>query len=94
MQRGEIFQVSRVWAGIEPVLYSLIDLKGDAVPGRFYRQVLRPAPNGKDPNFNFEIEQVLDSRGTGSNKEYLVKFMFYPDKFNEWIPAKNITGKV
>jgi len=63
------------------------------VPGRFYRPQLKPAPDAKDPNFEFEVEEILDTRGTGRRKEYLVKYMFYPAKFNQWIPATNMVQK-
>lgn len=93
LQRGEIFQISRISAGIRPELYELVDLKNDKVPGRFYRQVLRPAPDAKDPDFYFEVEDVLKTRGSGKKKELFVKYLFYPSKFNEWVPASNLMPK-
>lgn len=63
----------------------------DPLKGRFYPQQLRTAPNASDPNFIFEIESVLKQRKVRGALQYFVKFLYYPPKFNKWIPAENIT---
>jgi hypothetical protein len=57
---------------------------GDKVEGRFYREQLYPSikPDYKS-NF-FEIEKVI------GKKFYLVKFLYYSSKFNEYIPEENM----
>lgn len=72
----------------DPPIYYLKDLKDDPVPGHFYRQQLRLAPDPKE--VLYEIEKTLKKRTRGGKKEEFVKWLFYPDKFNEWTDQKNI----
>lgn len=75
-------------ASVQPTLYYLNDLKDDPVPGHYYREQLRLA---KDPkNIAYEIEEVLKTRKRKSKKESLIKWLFYPSKFNTWENSKAI----
>jgi hypothetical protein len=38
----------------------------------------------------YRVEEVLRSRLRNKRKEYFVKWMGYPDKFNYWVPAESI----
>jgi AAA+ superfamily predicted ATPase len=60
----------------------------DPVPGNYYRQQLvkSPAPNG---NTDFFVEKILKKKRANRRTLYLVKYLYYPDKFNQWIPAEN-----
>jgi len=82
--------VSSVDASIFPPLYSLIDLMKDKVPGHFYRQQLTqaPAPNYKKDFFS--VEKILSEKTIKGQKYFLVKYLYYPSKFNQFVPAKNI----
>ena len=62
----------------------------DKVPGHFYRQqlVASDAPDFKN-NF-FEVEKVIKEKISRGKKYYLVKFMYYPNKFNEYVPEENM----
>jgi hypothetical protein len=89
-QRGQIFQIKKISAGILPELYSLKDLMNDDYPGFYYRQQLVKAP---DPNFKrdfFAIEKILKTKYVNKEKYFLVKYLYYPNKFNQLIPAKNL----
>lgn len=62
-------------------------MKDDPVPGHFYREQLRVAP---DPEkILYEIEDELKHRTRKGQKETLVKYLFYPQKFNEWTSNEN-----
>jgi hypothetical protein len=63
---------------------------GDKVEGRFYREQLYPSikPDYKS-NF-FEIEKVIGEKKVKGKKFYLVKFLYYSSKFNEYIPEENM----
>lgn len=67
-----------------PVVYRIVDLKGEEVEGTFYRQELQKVE--KLPT-TFDIEKVLQRR----KGEVLVKWKGYPSKFNEWIPSSHLT---
>ena len=79
---------------MKPALYTLIDLMKDEKPGHFYREQLIEA---ETPNFEqnyFEIEKVISEKKVRGKKYYLVKFLYYPSKFNEYIPEENMkTGQ-
>ena len=38
----------------------------------------------------FKIEKILKSRGSGKNKQHLIKWMYYPESENSWEPNENI----
>jgi transposase InsO family protein len=64
-------------------VYKLKDLKGEELDSIFYEQELVRV--GKpDYRKKHEIEKVLERKGN----KVLVKWVGYPDSFNEWIPKK------
>ena len=74
-----------------PPIFSLVDLMKDKVPGHFYAEQLTKAPI---PNYKedfFLIEKILGEKKVKGKKYFLVKFLFYPSKFNEYVLAENIT---
>jgi AAA+ superfamily predicted ATPase len=73
---------------VNPELYKLSDLMNDPVPGHFYRQQLvkSPAPNNDS---EFFVEKILKKKTVKRKVFYLVKYLYYPDKFNQWIPKEN-----
>ena len=43
------------------------------------------------PNDNYQI-RVLKQRQTKNGLEYLVNYIGWPDRYNEWKPARDIDG--
>ena len=43
------------------------------------------------PNDNYQI-RVLKQRKTKNGLEYLVNYIGWPDRYNEWTPARDIDG--
>ena len=85
---GEVFQVyKRYHRGILPI-YRLRDLQQEEIKGTFYESELQKIV--VDPNQTWRVEKVLKSRGKGQNKQYFVKWKYYPKKFNSWINASDI----
>jgi len=86
---GEVFKVRRRFSrgGYrgEPALplYKLEDLAGEPVEGSFYQQELQKV--NLPPDQLFVIEKELKKRVRGGRRQTLVKFRYYPAKFNEWI---------
>ena len=76
-------------AQIKPELFKLIDLLKDPVPGLFYKDQLKKT-NPPTGNRIFEVESVLKTKTIKKKKWYLCKFLFYPQKFNQWIPEENM----
>ena len=82
----EIFRITGVSSTRQPVVYKLEDLGNEALQGFFYEQELYPVT--KDINSTlFEVEKILAVRGKGAKKEFFVKWLNYPSKFNKWILA-------
>lgn len=82
----EIFKVKSIIPKCRP-LYILEDLKETEVRGRFYQEELQCV---KPPD-KYDIEKVLKSRGSGKNKQLLVKWLGYPDSFRSWVSVKQLT---
>ena len=86
---GEIFQISkRYYRGNLP-MYKLKDLQGDDVKGSWYNSELLPLDIDPD-KISYKIEKVLKTRGKQRNKEFFVKWKYYPSKFNSWVKASDI----
>ncbi len=83
----QLYKILRVDAGKTPVLYKLVDLHDDEIPGYFYKEQLTKAnPPG---NGTFRIEKVLKSKIENGVEKSYVKYLHYPNKFNQWIPNTN-----
>lgn len=65
----------------------------DAVPGHFYKEELTVAPNVNHKKHYFEVEDILKKKLIKNKLYFYVKYMFYPKKFNQWIPAENLKTK-
>ena len=87
----EVFKIQRISRRQNLYTYILEDLNGEIIDGFFYTEELvlvgreRIADNQK-----FKVEQVVRTRGRGANKQVLVKWLGYSDKFNSWIKASEL----
>ncbi len=75
---------------MNPPIYTIVDLLQDKVPGHFYKEELVKAPNVNYNKHFFEVEEILKTKTVNFKKFFYVKYMFYPKKFNQWIPAENL----
>ena len=73
-------------------MYKLIDLMKSAVDGNFYREQLTKSPTPKSTDY-FYVEKVLAKKKIKGVEHYFVKYLYYPDKFNQYIPIGNFTKK-
>jgi hypothetical protein len=76
----EVFNVTDVLP-TDPVTYRLSDYHNEPIEGSFYTQELLKT---QVPDY-YLVEKVLKTRTVGKKKEYLVKFMGWNKKFNEWL---------
>lgn len=81
--------MSNILADINPPLYELVDLQKTKVRGKFYREELTKSPPPK-PSDYFFVEKILKTRKIKGQKQFLVKFLYYPSKFNKWITEENL----
>jgi hypothetical protein len=71
----------------EPNVYKIRDLKGERVEGICYESELLKVVKEDDV---FKVESILQTRTRNKQKEVLVKWLGYPDKFNSWEPATSV----
>ena len=77
----EIFKVSDV-LNTNPITYKIKDFENEEIKGSFYATELK-LTNQKDNVYL--IEKVLDERKYKGKKQYLVKWLGYSDKHNNWL---------
>jgi len=83
-----------VFAGIQPELFQLCDLMGSVLPGFYYAAQLTAAQKPDYKKDFFLVEKILKEKKVKGKKFYLVKFLYYSSKFNQWVPAENIKSEV
>jgi hypothetical protein len=64
-----------------PATYSLKDMSGEDIKGRFYEQELQMVVKTDD---EYIVEKVLKTRRRNGKLEHFVKWRGYVDKFNSW----------
>lgn len=69
--------------------YTLTDYDGEMIKGIFYESELQKVYI--DKNTKYKVEKVLRNRTEKGRRESLVRWMGWPEKFDAWIPTKNIT---
>jgi hypothetical protein len=85
---GEVFTVAQRFRRGGVPIYRLKDYVGDDITGSFYQPELQKI-DLKD-NELFKIESILKTKGRGQHKQYFVKWLYWPKKFNTWINAGDI----
>jgi len=88
----EIFKIKKI-KNTTPITYELEDLQNEEIKGSFYEPELVLVPP-KVMNEAFRIEKIIETKGKGKNKQALVKYLGWPDKFNEWLPFDNVKNSV
>jgi len=84
-----LFQIAAVNSEKNPPMFKLVDLLKDSVKGLFYREQLTKSPAPKNSDYFF-VEKILGEKKIRGKKHYLVKYLFYPSKFNQYIPEENL----
>ena len=82
----ELFVVTKRIARDHPV-YRLKDLMGEDIEGIFYGKELQKVLKTDDV---FRVEKVVEERTRKGKKEYIIKWMGYPDKFNSWVAEADL----
>ena len=85
---GEIFTIARRFRRVHIPVYKLKDYDNDDITGGFYQQELQKVD--LNDNDMFKIESIIKTRGKGAHKQYFVKWLYWPKKFNSWINATDV----
>lgn len=83
----EVFEIKRVHPKTLPE-YSIQDLNGEDILGKFLEAELQPVEAQKSQTFR--IDKVIRSTGRGNSKKSLVSWEGFSPKFDSWIPANKI----
>src|SRR5271156_1239432 len=84
----EVFTVVKIIES-KPRQYKLVDYDKEVVDGSFYTEELQVV----DKPDVFRVEKVLQTRkARGGKKEYFVKWLGYPKKFNSWVGEDAVQG--
>src|SRR3977135_763534 len=81
----EVFTVSRV-LNTTPPQVKVTDYSGVEIQGSFYIQEVQQVDKPEE----YRVEKVIQTRRVNNKKQYLVKWLGYPDKFNEWVAEDEI----
>ena len=74
----------------QPPVYRIADYDGEKLDGTFYEQELERVY--KLETDRYRVEKVLRTRMRNKRKEYFVKWLGYPEKFNSLVPAELVKG--
>jgi len=83
----ELCVVNKTEPGAPP-LYSLKDLDGEKLDGRFYAEEIQQV--AKHEADIYRIEAVLGSRRRPGKRQVLVRWCDFPAKFDSWLNAKDV----
>jgi len=83
----ELFVVDKAEPGAPP-LYTLKDLDGETLDGRFYAEEIQQV--AKPEEDTYRIEAVLGSRRRAGKRQVLVRWRGFPAKFDSWLNAKDV----
>ena len=80
---GDIFKIRQRSIRDERPIYKIEDWDGDPIIGNFYQAELEKVI--VDPDKAFQIERIIKTRKKKGTKEFFVKWLYYPNKFNSWV---------
>lgn len=78
----EYFKIKKVLTNLPVPRYMLEDILGEEISGTFFEDELVLFNPPKD--LEYQIEKVVKKRRHANGTQYLVKYLGWPDKFNEW----------
>lgn len=85
---GEVFTISERFKRLGSPIYRVVDYDKEPITGTFYQSELQKVD--MDDDALFKIEKIEKERGKGNNKEYFVKWLYWPKKFNSWVKASDL----
>lgn len=85
--KGEYFKIVRVNRNFPIPMYYIQSWDTDEIiRGGFYENELQPVSDEV-----FKIEREIRTRGRGRNKQSLVKWKYFGDRHNSWVPSSDVT---
>jgi hypothetical protein len=81
----EVFKIVKS-LNTRPKTYKIEDYNGETLEGSFYAQELLKT---EVPDI-YLVEKILQTKTVHGQKQYLVKYLGWPDKFNSWVLEKDL----
>lgn len=89
----EVFVVAKRRGRTPKPVYELKDLQNEPIIGTFYIDEVQKIEKVADSDETvYKIERVIKKRKRNGREEIFVKWFGYPDKFNSWIPQKDLVS--
>ena len=82
----EVFKIKRVYKRALPE-YTIQDLTGEDILGKFLERELQAV---RPTQTTYKVKRIVRTKGRGAAKQHLISWEGYPDKFQTWIPSKDL----
>lgn len=82
----EEFIIDKISTKFSPIMFSLRDLAGNLIEGKFYRQEIQPIISSK----NYLVEKIIKQKKIGRTTWYLVHWLGYPNSMDSWVRKSDI----
>ncbi len=81
----EVFTIDKTDKGDQKIVFRIKDYDGNQMEQRFYPEELQKITENL-----YRIQKVIKRRTRKGIKEVYVKWLNYPEKYNSWIPEKDL----
>lgn len=85
---GELFRIEKRYVRRGIPVYNVQDYDGESITGTFYEPELQRVD--VPPDHVYKIEKIVKERKRKGEKEYLVRWLNWPKKYDLWIKASDI----
>ncbi len=85
---GEIFKIDKRFKREGLPLYTLVDWDGEVIDGTFYESELQSV--NVDDSTEYRVEKILKKRLRNKQREVLVRWLHWPQKYDSWILEKDV----
>lgn len=84
--------IQSIWKTKDPVKFTLVGLKGEKIEGSYVKEDLVPSPHKPTDKDYWLLKPVqkFPERTVNGQTQVLVKFLFYPRAYDEWVLKSDI----
>lgn len=77
---NEIYVIDKIHSHLPIPMFDIRDMNGELLEGKFYANELQVVKGSI-----FKVEKVLQTRTVNGKKQWLVKWLGFPDSHNSWV---------
>jgi len=87
----EVFKIVKRLSRDSVAVYELEDSAGEKIKGKWYHPELFSARfNPEEDTYKLDPNFKIRSKTVRGKKYFFVKYLGWPDKFNQWVPEENL----